>query len=200
MQITVDEACTILASGGVIAIPTDTVYGLAVDFKNPEAVKKLFALKNRPFSKPIVTLVADAEEAFKLSLTCPEGARQLSDRFWPGPLTIVLPVNSSSVIHQIRAEMTTAAFRVPKHPLTLELLKKYGPLAAPSANPHKKSPAVDRSQVEEYFGADFPVLDGGITESKVASTIVAYDQGQWCLYRQGSVSEEDLREVLMLSK
>ncbi len=192
MKINSKEAKELLESGEVVAIPTETVYGLAAKWDNPVAIKKIFTLKGRPSHNPLIVHVGSKEEV-KSDV---DALDALISAFWPGPMTIVLPVQENKILPIIRANLPTCAFRMPNHPLTLELLKETGPLVAPSANLSGSPSATKREHVEKDFGADFPVLDGGPCLHGVESTILIYNDGIWQLGRYGAISLEQIAEVL----
>jgi L-threonylcarbamoyladenylate synthase len=196
MRIDVEEALKRLEAGEVVAVPTETVYGLAVDPKQAVAVEKLFALKGRPTSNPISQLVASVEDFLPVLKETPQGLDALAQRFWPGPLTLACPVEPEAVDPRIRAGLPTAGFRMPAHPLTLGLLRRFGCLAVPSANLSGKLSATSAEHVEADFGADFPVLDGGDCQRGVESTVLLYDGGCWKTVRPGLIGAEELAAVL----
>src|SRR5262245_4612508 len=134
MHISLEEAASALKSGLVVAVPTETVYGLAASIDFPDAIEDIFRLKGRPSNNPLIVHVASAKEiAFYVTQQPPQFLK-LASAFWPGPLTVVLPVDQVRIPSVARAGLPTAAFRVPNHPLTRELLEITGPLVMPSAN------------------------------------------------------------------
>jgi L-threonylcarbamoyladenylate synthase len=169
-------AAAVLGSGGVVALPTDTVYGLAADPTLPEGVERLFSLKDRPADVPLPVLVGDRHQAGEVARPLDSAARHLADRFWPGPLTLVLPRK-----HSFKADLGgpasarhTVGVRLPDHPLVQALCREVGPLAVTSANTHGSPPAVTAHQVVTTFqGRDGLVLviDGGVCDG-VPSTVV----------------------------
>lgn len=174
MRIGLTEATRLLKEGKVVAIPTETVYGLAALANHPEAVEKLYRLKNRPRENPLIIHLHDALDLTNYMDEIPPSVKGLTDRFWPGPLTIVLPIQEGVVLPAVSAGLKTQAFRVPNHALTRALIAQTGPLVAPSANLSGRPSTVSPEQVEEDFGADFPVLDGGRCEKGLESTILVW--------------------------
>ncbi|MBS0634323.1 MAG: threonylcarbamoyl-AMP synthase [Verrucomicrobia bacterium] len=196
MRITKELAAELLLSGQVVAIPTETVYGLAASIHNPKAVDEIFARKGRPSHNPLIVHVANRDDCLNVISTHPDGLESLIDAFWPGPLTVVVPVVTERILPQIRANLETCAFRMPNHPETLALLQQVGPVVAPSANLSGSPSSTCPEHVERDFGADFPVLDGGACHHGLESTIVVYQDGEWQIARLGSLSQEDLEVVL----
>ena len=187
------EAAEALVSGVLVALPSDTVYGIAALATDETAAEKLFALKGRDANKAIVTVFSKREDLdaylhFKLP---PEVDAVLSEH-WPGALTIVLPVQKDYVSEKVRAAGKTAGFRIPKHPELLSLIHTVGPLLLTSANPSGQVTAQSPDDVECYFGAEFPVVDGGIL-SQAASTVIGWDpESAWTLFRQGAIDVSSL--------
>jgi L-threonylcarbamoyladenylate synthase len=194
----ISDAARILREGGLVAIPTETVYGLAADATNDLAVAKIFASKGRPQFNPLISHVADAEAAFRLG-AFPEEAKRLAEAFWPGPLTVVVERQKDCPVSLLcSAGLSTIALRVPKHPLTLKLLKAIErPLAAPSANKSGRISPTTAAHVRSGLGdvVDM-IIDGGPSSVGVESTVVRFvDKGPYLL-RSGGVSRDALEEVL----
>jgi L-threonylcarbamoyladenylate synthase len=187
----------LLQSGELVAIPTETVYGLAANGLNPEAVARIFEAKNRPSFNPLILHVADTAHARALTSNFPPKAQLLADTFWPGPLTIVLP-RHASVPDIVTGGLETVALRVPAHSLTLELLRSLPfPLAAPSANPSGYiSPTQPLHVAEQLNDKVAYILDGGASSVGVESTIVMVKDDEVYLLRQGGISEETLMAVV----
>lgn len=197
MLISLEEAADKLLSGDVVAIPTETVYGLAASYQNTDAIKKIYQLKNRPPQNPLILHVATAVEIEPfIKAALPPHFYLLARHFWPGPLTLVLEVILEKIPEIVRAGLTTQAFRVPDHPLTLDLLKKTGPLVAPSANLSGRPSAVTTEHVEFDFGKEFPVLDGGVCQRGVESTILIYKEEKWHLGRLGALPAGAFTSIL----
>ncbi|MGM0440343.1 MAG: L-threonylcarbamoyladenylate synthase [Chlamydiota bacterium] len=196
MLIDAERAIELLQAGEVVAIPTDTVYGLAADNSNDEAVEKIFTLKGRPLSNPLVTLIADISQLEDYVVEVPPEVDKLAKQFWPGALTIALPARADKVSALVRAGMPTAGFRVPAHEGLRRLLWDFGPVVAPSANPSGEDPALQEEDLERYFGQDFPIFEGGRVRGGVPSTVIGYSEGCWKIYREGAVSSDELRGIL----
>lgn len=192
MRISLENAVTLLQNGHVVSIPTETVYGLAAWIHSPDAIQKVFALKKRPASNPLILHLAKAEQILHYVSSVPDDFFAIAHRFWPGPLTILLPVKAEVVPAAVRAGLDTCAFRVPSHPLARELLSEVFPLVAPSANLSGHPSSTKPEHVELDFGADFPVLDGASSNHGVESTIIAFLEGRWGIVRQGALSQEEL--------
>ncbi|MCS7188660.1 MAG: L-threonylcarbamoyladenylate synthase [Bacteroidia bacterium] len=193
----VEMAATFLERGEVIAIPTETVYGLAANGLSLEAVKKIFLLKNRPFSDPLILHVGGMEAVEALGISLPLWARQLIHRFWPGPLTLLLP-KSSLIPEIVTAGLPRVAVRAPNHPLTQALLQRLPfPLAAPSANPFGAISPTTAEHVYRYFAGKIPfILEGGECEAGIESTIIGEENGRLLIYRPGVVSKEEIEKVI----
>ncbi len=186
-----------LESGGIIALPTETVYGLAGNALNKQAVEKIFSTKKRPRYNPLIVHIKTAASLPEVAREIPEKARQLADVFWPGPLTLVLKKHAR-IPDAVTSGKDTVAVRVPDHPLTLELLGKLDfPLAAPSANPFGSISPTTAAHVERYFGEQLKViLDGGDCRKGIESTIVGFENGKPIVYRLGSLSIEAIQEAV----
>jgi L-threonylcarbamoyladenylate synthase len=194
----VERAATVLRAGGLVAIPTETVYGLAADATNPAAVSAVFARKGRPADHPLIVHCADAGSAWRCAGQVTETARRLAARFWPGPLTLVLQ-RAAWVSPQITAGQDSVALRVPAHPATLALLRTLGrPLVAPSANRFGRvSPSAAEHVVEEFADSTLLVLDGGPCPVGIESTIVdCRSEDAVRVLRPGVISQEELAAVL----
>ena len=169
-------AAEALGTGAVVALPTDTVYGLAADPTRPEAVERLFALKDRPSDVPLPVLVADRDQVGEVARALDSAARHLADRFWPGPLTLVVPRRHSFTVDLggPPAARHTVGVRLPDHPLVRALCTEVGPLAVTSANTHGAPPAVTAHQVVTTFKEGdglMLVIDGGVCDG-IPSTVV----------------------------
>lgn len=193
----IDAAAEIIKSGGVAAVPTETVYGLAANGLDAGAVKKLYEVKGRPEVKPISLLVSGPEAIERLCRDVPPQARALAERFWPGPLTIVLPARSE-VPEIVRAGGDTVGLRCPDHPMTLELLRKADvPLAAPSANPSGESSPISARQVLDYFdGKIGAVVDGGECSVGRESTLIDMSAAPYRVLRRGALPEREIAAAL----
>lgn len=194
------KARDLLKKGEVVAIPTETVYGLAASIDSVEGLEKVFALKERPFFDPLIVHVASFKQAKSLVDDWPPLADFLARTFWPGPLTLVLP-KAAHVNPLITSGLETVAIRMPSHPLALELLELAGPLAAPSANKFGRTSPTRAEHVESEFpDAELLILDGGECDVGVESTVAAVDaSGDFDairVLRPGGVTEEMLSRAL----
>ena len=193
----VRRAAEVIRRGGLVAFPTETVYGLGADALNPEAVARIFEVKGRPKFDPLIVHIADLEDVRRLAEEVPEEARTLMERFWPGPLTLVLP-KRDTVPPITTAGLPTVAIRMPSHPVALKLIGYAGtPVAAPSANPFGYVSPTTARQVAETLGDRVDViLDAGRTPIGVESTIVMPVGGEVFLLRPGGLPVEEIEEVL----
>lgn len=191
-----ERAAAILRSGGLVIIPTETVYGLAADALNPEAVAKVFGAKGRPADNPLIVHVALAEQALSLAAEWPDAAQILADRFWPGPLTLVVR-RSARVPAETCGGLDTVAIRMPDHPVALALAELAGPLAAPSANPFTglSATSVDHLDPALLERVDL-VLDGGPAKIGIESTVVDVLASPPRILRPGGVSRGDIQAAL----
>lgn len=196
MRVTLEQACDLLKSGLVIAVPTETVYGLAASIDFPHAIEDIFRLKGRPADNPLIVHAAASSEISEYIKEKPPQYEELAASFWPGPMTLVLPVLEEKIPSVARAGLSTAAFRIPFHPLTLQLLQKTGPLVMPSANLSGKPSATSAQHVENDFGSGFSVLDGGSCQKGVESTILCWKDSEWTIIRLGALSPEAFEGVL----
>lgn len=194
---TMEDAAEIIRKGGLVAVPTETVYGLAGNGLNEQAVAEIYRVKGRPEVKPLSLMVHDAGAMERYCKNVPAAAYALAEKFWPGPLTIVL--ESKDVVPEIvRAGGTTVGLRCPDHPMTLELLRCCGlPLAAPSANPSGAPSPKTAQDVLQYFdGAIDGVIDGGACGLGRESTIIDLSRTPYRILRQGALPEEEITKVL----
>lgn len=193
----VTRAGELLRSGGVVAIPTETVYGLAADALDPDAVAKIFAAKERPADNPLIVHITELEQWGPLVESVPEEALRLAEAFWPGPLTVILK-KSAAVPLITSGGLDTIGVRCPSHPLARAVIEAAGrPLAAPSANRSgRPSPTTFGHTLEDLWGRVDAVLDGGSCRVGVESTVVSLAGETPRLLRPGGVTEEQLRAVL----
>lgn len=196
MEISLERAVELLKEGSVVAVPTETVYGLAASLSHPEAIKEIFQLKGRPSNNPLIVHVADKKSVYEYAQFIPESFSLLADAFWPGPMTLVLHAESEKVPEIVRAGLSTVAFRVPNHPITTQLLKLTGPLVMPSANISGTPSATRSEHVEKDFGQKFPVLKNFGFPLGLESTILIYLKGEWQIIRQGALPPEAFKSVL----
>ena len=193
----IDRAAACLRNGGLVAFPTETVYGLGVDALNREAVRRLFAAKQRPPTDPLIVHVGSFDLLSSLVSHVPDSARVLSQRFWPGPLTLILS-RSSRVPDEVTAGLPTVAVRVPLHPVARALIDAAGvPVAAPSANLFSRpSPTRASHVVEDLDGRIDLIIDGGPTTIGVESTVLDLTTDTPTVLRPGAVTIEMLREAI----
>jgi L-threonylcarbamoyladenylate synthase len=192
----ISKAKEILQNDGLIALPTETVYGLAGNAYSDVAIKKIFELKKRPFYNPLIVHLKSTLSIYDVAKEIPETALLLAEKFWPGPLTLVLN-KQDHISDLITAGKKTIAVRVPNHPLALILLNQLDfPLAAPSANPFGSISPTTAEHVQNYFGQEIDlILDGGECENGVESTIIGFDNNTPILYRHGSISVEEIEKI-----
>lgn len=196
MHVTLKEAAHLLKTGHVVGVPTETVYGLAASLEHTSAIQNIYQLKGRPSNNPLIIHVADLKSVFAFMQENVCDLDLLSRDFWPGPMTLVLPIKCKLIPSIVRADLPTAAFRIPKHSLALELLKLTGPLVMPSANLSGRPSSTLAQHVENDFGMDFPILDGGACSNGLESTILIYHQGQWQIIRQGALAPQQFYNCL----
>jgi L-threonylcarbamoyladenylate synthase len=192
----IDNAVAILRAGGLVAFPTETVYGLGADASNPAAVKKIYDAKGRPADHPVIVHVADAIQVANWARDVPEAAHRLARRFWPGPLTLVLK-RARGVGDFVTGGQDTVAVRVPSHPVAQQLLRRFGGgVAAPSANRFGRVSATTAAHVRQEFGADVGcVLDGGEADFGIESTIVDLTGGGPRLLRPGAITAHEIEDA-----
>lgn len=193
----IDKAAALLVAGEVVAIPTETVYGLAGNLFNPSAVEKIYTLKKRPRNNPLIVHVKDLEATLPLITEFPKPLQQLAEKYWPGPLTVLLK-KSKLVPDSITAGSDFVAIRVPAHPLTKQLLEQIPfPLVAPSANPFTRISPTKAEHVEHYFGDSIPcILDGGSCSVGLESTIIGMNNNTPLLYREGVLGKLLLESLI----
>jgi L-threonylcarbamoyladenylate synthase len=193
----VERAVQILRHGGLVAFPTETVYGLGADASNPAAMKKLYVVKRRPSEHPVIVHFASTEEAFAWVREVPPAARKLAERFWPGPLTLILK-RSAKAADFVTGGQDAVGLRVPSHPVARELLKCFGKgIAAPSANRFGLVSPTTAAHVREDLGSDVDlVLEGGPSEVGIESTIIDLSGARPVLLRPGRISKQELEEVI----
>lgn len=196
MRIGIAEAIERLKSGQIVAIPTETVYGLAGSLAFPNAIDQIYALKRRPNNNPLIIHVSGISQVISYAPILPPGFAKLAEAFWPGPLTLISPIIPETIPASARANLPTAAFRMPEHPLANTVIEAAGPLVAPSANISGRPSATRPEHVEEDFGGAFPVLDGGHCTRGVESTILLHKNGKWRVIRLGSIPPESFHPIL----
>jgi len=219
------EAAEIIKAGGVVAFPTETVYGLGANAFDGRAVKKIFALKGRPVDNPLIVHIADLEDLRRVadthlnerqgkiateSIEIASGTRndrglrshlamtiqKLADKFWPGPLTLIVPKNKN-IPNEVSAGLKTVAVRMPDHPVALKLIKEAGvPIAAPSANISGRPSPTNARHVADDFGEELLILDGGKARVGLESTVLDLTVSPPDILRWGAVTAEMIGEVL----
>lgn len=190
-------AAEIIRRGGLVAVPTETVYGLAGNGLNEAAVRRIYEVKGRPEVKALSLMVPDSGAMARYCERIPKAAYALAEKYWPGPLTIIL--KSKSIVPEItRAGGATVGLRCPDHPMTLELLRLSGlPLAAPSANPSGAPSPKTAGEVQGYFdGAIDGIIDGGACGIGTESTIIDLSKTPYAILRKGALSEEEVFDAL----
>jgi len=193
----INEAKRILQSGELVGIPTETVYGLAGNALNPSAVKKIFDVKERPNYNPLIVHIGEISQLKKYACQIPSVAQVLAEKFWPGPLTLLL--NKQRLVPGIvTGGLDTVGIRVPNHPITLALLKTIDfPLAAPSANPFGYISPTTARHVKDQLGDKIEyILDGGPCDKGLESTIIGFADGKPILYRLGAITVERIEKVI----
>jgi L-threonylcarbamoyladenylate synthase len=190
------RAAQIIRDGGLIAFPTETVYGLGANALDPEAVKRIYEAKGRPFASPLIVHVADEPMARSLAADWSEIARRLAARFWPGPLTLVVK-KAPAVPDLVTAGLDSVGIRVPAHPIALALVQRAGvPIAAPSANRFMQVSPTTAEHVYAAFGATIPlVLDGGPSPVGIESTVVSLKRNPPAILRPGMITRTDLESA-----
>jgi len=193
----ISKAVALLNQEKLVAIPTETVYGLAGNIFSEKAIDSIFKTKQRPLFNPLIVHIPSIDYLETIVARIPEKAKLLAEVFWPGPITLVLK-KKEVIPDVITAGKDTVAVRIPNHPITLELLKQLDfPLAAPSANPFNRISPTSAEHVESYFKNDIKmVLDGGTCTSGIESTIIGFENDEPIIYRLGSTSIEDIENIV----
>jgi L-threonylcarbamoyladenylate synthase len=192
--VTIAEAAALIRAGELVAFPTETVYGLGANALDAGAVWKIFELKGRPRSSPLIVHVDSQEMARTLVLEWPEAASTLAERYWPGPLTLVLP-KAPRIPDLVTAGLPTVGIRVPAHPVALELIRHAGfPIAAPSANRFTELSPTTAGHVRKSLGID-SVLDGGATKVGIESTVLSL-AGPPALLRPGTIPLPEIEALI----
>jgi L-threonylcarbamoyladenylate synthase len=195
MRVDLQMAIAKLKNGEVVAIPTETVYGLAADATNDDALRQIYTIKQRPMDNPLIVHICDAKQVSNWAAEFSPLAKKLASTFWPGPFTLVLPAKQHvSLI--VRGNQPTIALRVPAHPIALQLLKESGlALAAPSANKFTQLSPTTAAHVAAGLGESVAVLDGGGCAVGIESTIVSVQGDDWQLLRLGMIGESEIEKV-----
>lgn len=188
------RAAALLKNGELVAFPTETVYGLGADARREDAVRAIFTAKGRPADNPLIVHIADIAQIYDIAREVPDIALRLAERFWAGPLTMVLP-KQERIPFVTSGGLDTVGIRMPSHPVARELIRRSGcPIAAPSANRSgKPSPTTARHVMDDMDGRIAAVLDGGLCEVGVESTVICFDDAETIhILRPGLISREDL--------
>lgn len=193
----INKAKQLLSQGELVAIPTETVYGLACNALNEEAVTRIFQVKNRPQFDPLIVHVPSFERVAKYASNIPDNGKKLAEAFWPGPLTLLL-LKNDIISDLVTAGLPNVGVRSPDHPLTSVLLKDLDfPLAAPSANPFGYVSPTTAEHVNDQLGDKISyILDGGPCRVGIESTIIGFENGLATVYRSGGLRIEDIEKVI----
>jgi L-threonylcarbamoyladenylate synthase len=193
----IEQAVHLLQSGELVAFPTETVYGLGADASNPTAIAKLYAAKGRPTNHPVIVHISDSSQLSAWASSVPDSALKLADKFWPGPLTLILP-KAHHVRDEITGDQGSVGLRVPAHPLALELLKAFGGgVIAPSANKFGRLSPTRAEDVRNEFKDEVAlVLDGGPCAVGIESTIVDLSKTQPMILRPGMIDQAQIESVI----
>ncbi len=191
------KAKNALINNEIVGMPTETVYGLAGNAFKENVIKKIFSLKGRPLYNPLIVHIKSADFINQVARDIPETALKLADKFWPGPLTLVLK-KQPHIPNMVTAGKDTVAVRMPNHALALALLAELEfPLAAPSANPFGSISPTCAEHVSSYFKNELEIiLDGGACENGIESTIIGFENNQPILYRHGSIAVEEIEKIV----
>jgi L-threonylcarbamoyladenylate synthase len=197
MDSEIDKAVAILARGGLVAFPTETVYGLGADASNPQALTRLYAAKGRPVDHPVIVHLAEITQLSQWARDVTPAARKLAQKFWPRPLTLIVS-RAATVSDAVTGGQDSVGVRIPSHPVAHSLLKKFGTgVAAPSANRFGRVSPTTAAHVREEFGNSIDlVLDGGPSDVGIESTIVDVTSERLVLVRPGHILAREIEEVV----
>ncbi len=197
MNVTIEQAADLLRNSQPVAIPTETVWGLAARLTDEPAIRQIFFLKGRPLENPLIIHLASPQFLFSCCTIEPPGLRELIRVFWPGGLTVVVPVDHKKVPALVRAGLPTAAFRVPDHDDALRLITSTGPLVAPSANRSGTPSATKPEHITKDFGCWLPILKTSTAcRHGIESTILIWHNEIWHVGRLGAISTEAIASIL----
>ena len=193
----ISKAIELLNKEEVVAIPTETVYGLAGNIYSEKAIRKIFEVKQRPLFNPLIVHIPSIDHLEKIVREFPVKAQKLAEAFWPGSLTLILP-KRLNIPEIVTGGKDTVGVRIPNHPVTLSLLKQLSfPLAAPSANPYNRISPTSSDHVKAYFENTLSmVLEGGECKNGIESTIIGFENNEAILYRLGGISVEDIEKII----
>lgn len=196
----ITAAARILCDGGTVAFPTETVYGLGADVTNPDAINKIYRIKQRPIDHPLIVHIGNISHLHYWAQAIPEPAWKLARHFWPGPLTLILQRNRHHILDSITGGQDTVGLRIPAHPIALALLNALGPdkaLAAPSANRFGRISPTTAAHVQEELGSAVDmILDGGACEVGLESTIISFCDQSPRILRPGGIASSALESIL----
>ena len=195
MIVDLKKAISLIRAGDVVAMPTETVYGLAGDAKNAFAVQKIFNTKGRPADNPLIVHISSIDQLHDFAESIPDDALRLADKFWPGPLTLILK-RKPTVLDIVTAGLDTVALRMPNHSLALNLIDQTGPLTAPSANRSGKPSPTKPNHIKQDYGNSLPILDGGTTDVGIESTVLDLSESPYRVLRPGAISIDQLSKFL----
>jgi L-threonylcarbamoyladenylate synthase len=197
LTLVIEQAVKILKDGGIVAFPTETVYGLGADATNLAAVRKVFAVKGRPATNPVIVHVPDIFVAKRYAASWPDNATKLAEKFWPGPLTLILP-KTDAIVTAATAGRKTVGLRSPDHPLTQELLRKFdGPVIGPSANRSSRVSPTTAQHVQDEMGSRIDlILDGGPCRVGIESTVVDLSVMPPMLLRPGMITRGQIEMII----
>lgn len=195
LDISLEKAAALLKAGGVVAFPTETVYGLGADAWNPDAVAQIFTLKGRPPDNPLIVHVSSLGMVDKLAAEVNEDALRLMAEFWPGPLALIFP-KRAEVLDIVTAGLNTVAVRMPDHPVPLRLIHETGPLAAPSANTSGRPSPTRSDHVVQDFEDRVPVLEGGVCQYGLESTVLDLSEKPYTILRPGHITQSAIEHIL----
>ena len=195
MIVSVEQAAELIKIEKVVAVPTETVYGLAADCFNAHAVEYTFKIKNRPADNPLIVHICELDQLGELAQHISDDARILANNFWPGPLTLILP-KLGNIPDIVTGGLSTVAVRMPNHSITLSLIKKTGPLTAPSANKSGRPSPTKAQHIEYEFDGKVPVLDGGDCSIGLESTVLDLTQKPYTILRPGYVTAMAIESLL----
>ncbi|EAG9427939.1 threonylcarbamoyl-AMP synthase [Listeria monocytogenes] len=192
------EAAELLQNGECVAFPTETVYGLGADATNQAAIQKIYAAKGRPSDNPLIVHIARPDQMNSFVSSYPPKAIQLMEKFWPGPLTVILPLKKDSLAANVSAGLSTVGVRMPEHPVSLALINAANvPVAAPSANRSgKPSPTTADHVIEDLDGKIAGIIDGGPTGVGLESTVIDCSSEMPIILRPGGITKEQIEQVI----
>ena len=193
----IQEAADLLNKGQLVAIPTETVYGLAANGLDQDAVSQIFKVKRRPLSNPLILHFKDLNSVSKYVCNIPTEAKKIAQEFWPGPLTLLLE-KTAKIPNSVNSGKQKIAVRIPNHPDTLKLLALLDfPLAAPSANLYGRVSPTKAAHVSKQLSGSIPyILDGGMSSKGIESTILGFENGKTILYRLGAITTEEIEDCI----